>query len=138
MEEEQEELLNTLNSYGKRFMASFDTSVFTSKRKNEPEAGPSSFKRPKVEDKSYSNEEEEEWTGFTESDSTGEDGEDDSDRMAHHLYEEYILTTSLAEAENTQKNRQPDVVVFSESRSSTSMQNGAKAQLKSFMVCASH
>lgn len=79
MVEDKEQLLNLLNSYGNDFMASFDPSIFSGKRKSEPEAGPSSRrKKVKVEETvSVEDESEEEWTGFGGSDDEERSDEED-------------------------------------------------------------
>lgn len=124
MAEDKEVLLSLLNSYGQQFMSSFDSSLFPSKRKDTPEAGPSSLrKKRKVEAASESDDDiEEEWEGFGQSeDEEGytDEAEDDAEDAN----------------EETHKGKQPAVVVFSESvaASSSAPPVGTKSQLKAFM-----
>lgn len=79
MSEDKEALLSLLNSYGQQFMSSFDSSVFADKRKDAPEAGPSSSrKKRKVEEGSRLEVESEvEWQGFGDSGDEEENGDEE-------------------------------------------------------------
>lgn len=142
MAEEKQELLNLLNSYGQQFMSSFESSIFASKRKDTPEAGPSSSrKKRRVEDVPELEEEsEEEWLGFGGSrngdESNTEDEEDISEgtRVASSCIS-CIHLVILDETRDGQKGKRPALVVFSETvAKSSAPPTGSKAQLKAFMV----
>lgn len=133
----EEELLSMLDAYGQQFMSSFDSTILSSKRKEAPEAGPSSSKKKlKVkETPSVEEEEEEEWEGFCSE--ISDEGEDESEGTSSwFLHGDCLLMISLAGLEGRREANQPAVVVFSDAMKSAPHM-GSKAQLKAFMVCAS-
>ncbi|GJE84692.1 hypothetical protein PsYK624_007680 [Phanerochaete sordida] len=125
MAEDNDALLSLLNSYGQQFMSSFDSSAFAGKRKDTPEAGPSSLrKKRKVEEvPEPETESDEEWGGFGDSEADEEGDEED------------VQASSEDEAPEDLKGKKPAVVVFADtsSKSASAPPMGSKAQLKAFM-----
>jgi hypothetical protein len=142
MVEDKEELLNLLNSYGNQFMASFDTSIFSGKRKDGPDAGPSSVrKKAKLAEAIVADVElEEEWTGFGATSSEGSGSDEDENSISDGTSTRGTQESSshrydVDEAEEMQTPSGPAVIIFSEKGKSTAASPvDSKAQLKAFMV----
>ena len=83
MSDDEQDLLRLLEAHGQQFMASFDSSVLPSKRKPESAPGADRTKRRRMEERSdnasssaESPEQEEEWSGISDSASEVEDEDD--------------------------------------------------------------